>query len=93
MGDKSEKEKLFKSLLDGYEKAFPKQTKKQGQLEVSKIWREMKKTDDLVKSVNIKLSEWKEKELKLKGNLLSFWAKVRINIVFINIEKLYYYQE
>ena len=53
----------------------------------------MKKTDDLVKSVNIKLSEWKEKELKLKGNLLSFWAKVRINIVFINIEKLYYYQE
>ena len=88
--NKSEEEKLFKLLIDGYAKAFPKHSKKQGQLEVSKIWRGMKKTDDLVKSVNIKLCEWKEKEMKLKGNLLLFWAYVGINIVFINIEKLYY---
>ena len=75
MDNKSEKEKLFKSLIDGYAKAFPKHSKKQGQLEVSKICREMKKTDDLVKSVYIKLCKWKEKEMKLKGNLRSFWAR------------------
>ena len=41
MDNKSEKEKLFKSLIDGYAKAFHKHSKKQGQLEVSKIWQEM----------------------------------------------------
>ena len=55
MDNKSEKEKLFKSLIDGYAKAFPKHSKKQGQLEVSKIWREMKKTDDLVKSCGFRM--------------------------------------
>ena len=76
---KSEREKLFNSLIDGYAKAFPDISKKQVQLDVSKIWREMKKNDDLLNSVNMKLCEWKEKEIKLKGKLLSFWAKVRIN--------------
>ena len=41
MDNKSEKEKLFKSLIDGYAKVFPKHSKKQGKLEGSKIWREM----------------------------------------------------
>ena len=64
MDNKSDKEKLFKSLIDRYAKAFPKQSNKQGQLEVSNIWRQMKKSDDLVNSVNIKLCEWNEKEIK-----------------------------
>ena len=41
MDNKSEKEKLFKSLIDGYAKVFLKHSKKQGKLEASKIWREM----------------------------------------------------
>ena len=77
MEGKPEKEKLFQSLIDGYSNAFPNKSKKQVQLDVSNIWKQMKKTDDLVKSVSAQLAEWKSKEMQLKGNLLSFWSKVR----------------
>ena len=87
MNKQTENEKLYNSLIDGYAKAFPKKTGKQVQLDVSNLWKQIKKSDDLVDSVNKKLCEWKEKEMKMKGNLFSFWSKVGKHYRSINSSK------
>lgn len=75
MAAKTDKEKLYLQLINGYTRAFPSKTKTFTQQVVSQMWRDMKKNPDLDKQVAMKLQELKSIELNRKAKCFSFWAK------------------
>ena len=76
MADKCEKEKLYLKLISGYTRAYPSKTKTEVQKNVSEELQKMKKNPDLHQNVEVRLQEWKAREIKQKAKILSFWSKV-----------------
>lgn len=73
------KEVLYKRLISAYSDAYKdKLNGKEIQNEVSKLWKEMKKNDNLEELVKAKMAEWKNIAMQKKSKLLSMWSKVRI---------------
>ena len=76
----SEKEQLYKSIFDGYVKAFKSKSKQKCQEEANKIWTEIKYKCKTTSEINIavdkKLKDLKQIELRKKASVLSFWSKL-----------------
>ena len=76
-----DKETLFKRLISSYTGAHPGKNGKQIQLEVSYIWKGLKKEKDLQSECQKKVQEWSSVALSKKAGLLKFWAKVSIYLI------------
>ena len=68
-----DKYSLFQSLMNAYSKAYPMKTKKQHQLDVTEIWNQIKKENNLSELVSQKVLEYNEKSMQSKASLFSYW--------------------
>ena len=69
-----------------YTSAHPEKDGKTVQLNVAKIWKEMKNTNNsilLPNAVKKQIQEWNQKTMKKKSNLLNLWSKVYSFILYI----------
>ena len=69
-----------------YTSAHPEKDGKTVQLNVAKIWKEMKNTNNsilLPNAVKKQIQEWNQKNMKKKSNLLNLWSKVYSFILYI----------
>ena len=81
-----EKLKFFNQLIGAYTSAHPEKDGKTVQLNVAKIWKEMKNTNNsilLPNAVKKQIQEWNQKNMKKKSNLLNLWSKVYSFILYI----------
>lgn len=89
----SENQKLYRTLIEGYAKAYPFEKKPEVQKKVAKIWNDLKKNSkNLNFDVSQQLGAWKQLELKRIGKLSTFWSKVMILIVYECL-KIFFYRE
>ena len=79
-----DREKLYNKLIKAYTNTFGyKLNGKQIQLDVSKIWKDIKTKSNVEELVNKNILGWKTISLESKSKLLSMWSKVS-NGFFIN---------
>ena len=81
-----EKQKFHNQLIVAYTSAHPEKDGKTVQLNVAKIWKEMKNTNNsilLPNAVKKQIQEWNQKTMKKKSNLLNLWSKVYSFILYI----------
>ena len=81
-----EKQKFYNQLIVAYTSAHPEKDGKTVQLNVAKIWKEMKNTNNsilLPNAVKKQIQEWNQKTMKKKSNLLNLWSKVYSFILYI----------
>ena len=69
--------KLYNKLIKAYTNTFGyKLNGKQIQLDVSKIWKDMKTKSNVEELVNENILRWKKISIESKSKLLSMWSKV-----------------
>ena len=75
--DKVDNTKLYNQLIEAYKSAFPQKNGKVVQLDVSKLWKEMKqdKSSELSEIVKNKVRELNNKTMKNKSKYFSLWSK------------------
>ena len=81
-----EKQKFHNQLIVAYTSAHPEKDGKTVQLNVAKIWKDMKNTNNsilLPNAVKKQIQEWNQKNMKKKSNLLNLWTKVYSFILYI----------
>ena len=69
-----DKQNFHKSLYEAYIKAFPNKRKQDCQREVTEIWNNLKKEDNLPKKIDLLLNSYSALAQKNKATLLTFWA-------------------
>ena len=88
-----EKQKLYNQLIVAYTSAHPAKHGKTVQINVAKIWKEMKNINNselLPNAVKKQIQEWNQKTMKRKSTLLNLWSKVYSFIFVYNVLRMFF---